>query len=375
MRYMMTEAAVAVDHKNYTREFDLMQSLLFAKTRAKKSFGSLLREMFRFGRKPGYLTPAEYFSFQLYDDTKYSDDEKRRFISSRLHQRVIEECCEKTWWSLADDKNFSYTLLAAYGAPIPHTQSIYSTQQRDFGGTLTCRTPKELSGFLANGAKFPLFCKPIGGIASFGVFLITGFDETSGKVTFSGREELNVDDFCNQIEGGDGYLLQNVLNPHPVLKEAVGDRVSTVRIIILMDRPEPEIIQTIWKIPGAGSIADNYWREGNMLGAVNSESGKIERVVHGSGFELVELTAHPDTGKDLLGLTLPDWDKTVSLCLKYARVFHKIRYQSWDIALCPDGPVVVEVNTGSAFDLSQLATGEGFLTDRFQEFLKKYGVL
>lgn len=112
-----------------------------------------------------------------------------------------------------------------------------------------------------------------------------------------------------------------------------------------------------------------------MLGAVNSQTGRVERVVQGSGFELAELTVHPDTGALLHGLTLPDWDKAVALCLKYARVFHKIRYQSWDIALCPEGPVIVEVNTGSAFDLSQLATGEGFLTDRFREFLRKYEVV
>ena len=54
-------------------------------------------------------------------------------------------------------------------------------------------------------------------------------------------------------------------------------------------------------------------------------------------------------------------------------VFDKLRYQSWDIAICPDGPMVVEVNAGSAFNLSQLAAGRGILTDRFRAFLERCG--
>ena len=81
----------------------------------------------------------------------------------------------------------------------------------------------------------------------------------------------------------------------------------------------------------------------------------------------------PDTGQPLKGFQLPDWDQALALCLEFAMAFHKLRYQSWDIALCPDGPVFVEVNTGSAFNLSQLATAKGFLTDRFRAFLESCG--
>ena len=36
---------------------------------------------------------------------------------------------------------------------------------------------------------------------------------------------------------------------------------------------------------------------------------------------------------------------------------------------------MVEVNAGSAFNLSQLATGRGILTDRFRAFLESCGYL
>ena len=149
--------------------------------------------------------------------------------------------------------------------------------------------------------------------------------------------------------------------------------VSTVRVIIIIDQGRPEIIQTVWKIPASGNIADNFWRSGNMLAAVDMTTGVVERAVRGIGPDLEVLDDHPDTGQPLKGFQLPDWDQALALCLEFAMAFHKLRYQSWDIALCPDGPVFVEVNTGSAFNLSQLATGKGFLTDRFRAFLESCG--
>jgi hypothetical protein len=56
-----------------------------------------------------------------------------------------------------------------------------------------------------------------------------------------------------------------------------------------------------------------------------------------------------------------------------ARIFAPLRFQSWDIALTESGPVVVEVNPGSSFVLSQIASGNGFLTDEFLEFLLETG--
>ncbi|MEK9661332.1 MAG: hypothetical protein VW644_06305 [Alphaproteobacteria bacterium] len=44
-----------------------------------------------------------------------------------------------------------------------------------------------------------------------------------------------------------------------------------------------------------------------------------------------------------------------------------------DIAITRDGPVLIEINTGGGFDLPQLASGEGFLTDEVGEFFRACG--
>jgi hypothetical protein len=56
-----------------------------------------------------------------------------------------------------------------------------------------------------------------------------------------------------------------------------------------------------------------------------------------------------------------------------APIFQPVRYQSMDIAITDDGPVLIEINTGGGFDLPQLASGKGFLTDDVGEFFRSRG--
>ena len=45
-----------------------------------------------------------------------------------------------------------------------------------------------------------------------------------------------------------------------------------------------------------------------------------------------------------------------------------------DVAITPDGPSLIEINSGGAFDLPQLASGRGLLTDEVQAFFAACGV-
>lgn len=82
---------------------------------------------------------------------------------------------------------------------------------------------------------------------------------------------------------------------------------------------------------------------------------------------------HPETGELLLGETLPMWDSVIEMARKCAPIFQPVRYQSMDIAITPEGPVLIEINTGGGFDLPQLASGRGFLTEDVREFFRSCG--
>jgi hypothetical protein len=102
-------------------------------------------------------------------------------------------------------------------------------------------------------------------------------------------------------------------------------------------------------------------------------TGEIRRVVSGKGLDLKEHDTHPDTGERLVGTRLPMWAELLEVNRSCARAYAAVRYQSLDIALTPEGPCVIEVNSGCSFLLPQIATGRGLLTPAFRSFLTSCG--
>jgi hypothetical protein len=110
-----------------------------------------------------------------------------------------------------------------------------------------------------------------------------------------------------------------------------------------------------------------------MLGAIDLSSGRIGRVVRGTGSQMTCDKVHPDTGLPVIGFSVPDWSKLCGLAREAAAVFPGIRTQSWDIAVTDQGPVFLEVNFGGDLNLAQLAVGRGVLDDDYRAHLRQCG--
>ncbi len=170
-----------------------------------------------------------------------------------------------------------------------------------------------------------------------------------------------------------GYLFQEVLEPHPEIARITGGALATVRVVLLHGPGGTRIENITLKLPRAGAVADNFWRAGNMLGAVDAGSGAVDRVIIGSGLDLEVLHEHPDTGMPLQGLHLPDFAALTRLCSELAPVFPDLRLQGWDIALTDRGPVPVELNFGGDVNLQQLAHNAGAMTPAYCAHLRDCG--
>ncbi|KAA5540512.1 hypothetical protein FYK55_21135 [Roseiconus nitratireducens] len=335
-----------------------------------KNIASQMWEFLRLSRCPGQLNLKDYFMYQLYDDDRFTFNQKREFVSESFYFQIIEKCCDRRWWILADDKFWSYKVFESNGFPVPETQAVVCVGKRAFGGVKKIADVEQLRRFFESEARFPIYSKPIDGIGSFGNFLIQGYDD--GALRLHDDTAMSVEDFMGQIDSKSGQLLQTMLTPHRDLED-ISRRVSTIRVILIIRDGEAKILSTVWKIPANENIADNFWRDGNQLGAVEVATGKVTRVVGYQDGTPQEIPSDAEASRQLVGRQLPDWDAAMDLCRRGAEHFLPLKFQSWDIALTDDGPVVVELNPGSAFLLPQLAEGKGFLTDEFYDFLQECG--
>lgn len=354
-------------------EHDIGRCLQWARSSFNKGLTSQVAEMFSLSRGEGKLTPQEYYYFGLCDDSRFSAEEKRRFVGLKATNKIYAKHISPYYHGIAHDKLLAYGALEGFGIPVPKTLAVFHPF-RTYGDVPALKDPTALVHHLRQDMTYPFFSKPIGGFASLGIAAVQRYDAARDQLILGDGRETALEEFVGELAGFEsGALFQEQLQSHPQIAQATGGRVSSVRLILLVRDAGPEIYLAIWKVMAGDNMADNFWRDGNLLGAVEPETGQVYRVIRGSGPSQEEIEAHPDTGAAMKDIVLPDWDRLRELGATTAAIFPELRIIALDIALCPQGPVVIEVNIGGALNLPQLATGKGILEPRFVEFLEEVG--
>ncbi len=330
----------------------------------------LAREYFRLSRGRGKLTLEEYVQYGVYDTTRHSSDEQSQFIANKRHWPITHICCDMTWQATTEDKWLCSHILAGSGVRIPETLAVIDKSDRSYPGTHKISTAEQFRDFATSEDGVDLFGKENRGICSFGVFLIEDADENSMKL--KGHDQISYDTFMDQFVGETPYLLQRQVTNHSFF-DPYADNLATVRVCILLDETGVKIPFAVLKLPSRENLADSFWRPGNLACDLDTQSGKIQGARSKDALGTTDHEVHPETGEPLLGQVVPMWDQVLDLAHRCAPIFHSVRYQSMDIAITRDGPVLIEINTGGGFDLPQLASGRGFLTDEVCDFFRACG--
>lgn len=372
-----SEQKLPLDHgvtrdlaKYNTAKPSLVDYLRHAQRQSGRKTFDLVREYLRLQRGRGKLSLPEYVQFGVYDTSRNDADAQSRFISNMLHWPITHVCCDMTWQATTEDKWLCSHILEKSGVPTPATLAVIDKTERRYIGTQKITSADQLRAFATSRGAVPFFGKENRGICSFGAFLVEAAD--SAGLILKGHGRVAYDEVMEKFIGETPYLLQSLQKNHAFLQQFTPN-LATVRVCILNGKQGVRIPFAILKLPSASNVADSFWRPGNLACALDVGTGKIVKARSRNPFGVAEHTHHPETGAPLVGEVLPMWDSVIELARVCAPIFHAVRYQSMDIAITPNGPVLIEINTGGGFDLPQLATGEGFLTDEVCEFFRSCG--
>lgn len=365
-----------------TRYVDITKELLdvmrvhapLARRDTGKGVWSQAVEIVRLRKGVGRLDPDEYYQYRLYDDRRFTWAQKQQFLGRRLENGLIPILGESWWLGLANDKVVAYAFFRGLGFPIPELFAVYHPR-RDCGDTPVLRTPAALAEFV-RAHRQPFVAKPVMGMWGRDVIAVREYDANADAVILSSGARLDMDAFVHRIDnvkGKGGMLLQELLVPHPAIREHCGDRICSVRVVTIFDTNGARAIATVWKVATGPSMADNYWEPGNLVAAIDPTSGVVGRPFTGLGRDIRRVDDHPDTGKRLTGFALPDWHAAMELCLRATASIPRLPMQAWDIALTSRGPTLLEVNVNGGMRLPQLCAEAGLLRGEFAEFLKRFG--
>ncbi len=344
-------------------------AFLQASTASGRPAHSLLAEWLRLRFRRGRIGFSEYLDFRLFRADL--DLESKTAFGGRRAQQALEELLVDAYSRILTlDKVTAHLFLSGLGLPVPRLFAVFGNERRP-GPFEALADERELSRFFSTLETARLYVKPAFGVKGKGNFSIVESD-SAGVRTLRG-DRLSFAELARRLSACSpfGWMLQENLAAHPTVAERCGVQVSGLRLNVFLGSGEPRILRATWKV-NVGGDTDNFdsGRSGNLVAAVDANTGIVTRVIAGLGLAQREVDVHPVTGRELVGMRLPLWGETLQLVERAARAIPGFICQGWDIALCDRGPVVLEINDFGDLDLVQAAHDTGFLDDRFMQMLR-----
>jgi len=171
--------------------------------------------------------------------------------------------------------------------------------------------------------------------------IVKPVNETGG----TGIEKLIINDssdlkklFDNLINKNQ-LLVEESVKQHENLNQLYNKSVNTLRLYTFYNGHTVYVLNSVFKI-GNGGVIDNF-SSGGMYTFVN-ENGKV--MVPAIDQDDNIYATHPISKKTIIDFKVPLYEEACAMVKEAARIIPQVKYVGWDIAIGPDGPILIEGN-------------------------------
>ena len=148
------------------------------------------------------------------------------------------------------------------------------------------------------------------------------------------------------------YIIQIRERNHPDIADLSPQALATVRVVtVINETGEPEAVRAVFRMgPRADSVVDNF-HAGGIAAAVDLATGQLGQATdYGLAPSIGWLDRHPATGGVITNRVLPRWAEVLALACRAHGQFRDRFIIGWDIAMTPDGLLIVEGNSAADVD-------------------------
>lgn len=310
-----------------------------------------------------YLTagvlPPWYYIFELHRQPRsgYARDFIYRWESKGGVMRLLREGCHQPPSELNDKADFA-DHCRAHGLRAVPVLAVFRDGQLD-------------QRCASSALDTNLFVKPVCGRGGKGA---KRWDFASGLYSGSGDRWLTRTELLKSLARRSRttpLLVQPLLRNHKALEGLNNGALSTVRVLTCINEAgEPELVGAAMRMAiGANRTVDNL-HAGGIAAAVDLDTGVLGPASNlGADSRLGWLGRHPDSGEPITGTKLPMWDEVRRFAVRAHRAFGDRILVGWDIAIAPDGPILVEGNGSPDLDIMQRFARHGLMGERLGELL------
>lgn len=294
-----------------------------------------------YGLGPGHYHIARYWRKEL--SWRY----KTGFWPYPKFRRFVGKLNPPTYQKLSQNKVCEKALLQMGNIPSPtfigrlHYRQGFSAT----GEELHCAA--DLDALLRSTPGIEKLCfKPVEGFGGQGFQAVSCIrnDEMAVQMLDTGQVYSLPAFFAKVLkhDTGTDYIIEEYIEQHPLLAELNPSSVNTLRVWVASIGGDTAVIDAFLRVGRQGSIVDNISR-GAQIFRVATASGLIgpgmEKNIFNDVFEV-----HRDSGEQITGVTLPFWPEAQGLAQRALDVFPHIMFAGVDVAITPQGPVVIELN-------------------------------
>jgi hypothetical protein len=304
--------------------------------------------------KKGRFLPGEALVNGILDPS-ISWDRARAFVSKRELSELQEAVNPRHWYYTTEDKGIFYRFCEEADIRVPTVHAILFRGRQSWAKDGTALVSiADIGKFLESQVPERVIIKPTRGVHGHSVWAINrhadgSFSSSSGKNWRNGQElakEVLADAHFN------AFVVQDRVTSHPVLRALTGsEALQSSRVVTYVDRHgEVHFIAASIRLISGAAIIDNidWGRTGNFALQLHPDSGRpMDAMTFAHGGRVmcwIKPEDHPKLGAAIKDFQVPEWDAVRALLTRGARKFLPLRTLGWDVAITPEGPMVVEAN-------------------------------
>lgn len=217
-----------------------------------------------------------------------------------------------------------------------------------------------------------LFLKPLRGAGGRGASIWTFGDDgryrSSEDATLDGPGLL---DHLQTLSLGEDYVVRARVHNHPDLSDLACSALSTIRVLTCLDESgHPQVTHAVLKMACRTDVVVDNFHAGGIAAAVDLDTGVLGPASDmGLRRDSRWWDFHPITRARITGRTVPHWEQVPELARRAHAAFADQSVVGWDIAVCEDGPLLVEGNKSPDLDIVQRMGRKPIGNERFGELL------
>lgn len=262
-------------------------------------------------------SPNNYREFNFRELTP---KQRNTYVTHRFSQHMIKKFNNSAYIDLFEDKTkFAEHFSAFFGRKWVSTEGITKDRLKDFiddvGGKIILKP-----AFEAQGAGITVY------------------------------DDANIEEVWEKVNNMPKAILEEWIQQHEELNSVYPDAINCLRIITLYKDGKTHFLAggMTW---GNGKKIANASASG-IVSPVNFRTGQLENPA--ADFHNGCYFTHPITGASLIGIKIPYWKETIKMLKRATKVVPEVGYIGWDIAITPNGPVLIEGNTTPGYKYYQI---------------------